>query len=156
MFACNRHETRMFMEGKATGVVRKYGDTCPHMVGDVIALTSQYLDESKRNIPFCKATIISIRPGTIGQFRGDPMIAEMDGYANGNVWLGQMNQIYGGILTNDDKVFHLKLRLEEIDKESGRKGDIEMVMPSNVPVGKEVEMDDDGIQTRFVAPIKEV
>lgn len=156
MFACNRHETRVFMEGKAVGVVRKYGDTCPHTVGEEIALTSQYLDDSKRNIPFCKGTIVSIRPGTVGQFKGDPMIAEMDGYPNGRVWFAQLNQMYGNILTDDDKVFHLKLRLEEMDKEAGRKEDVPMVMPSNVPVGKTMEIDDDGIQTRFVAPVKEV
>lgn len=156
MFACNRHETRMLMEGKASGVVRKYGDACPHNVGDEIALTSLYLDESKRNIPFCKAAVISVRPGTVGQFKQDPMIAEMDGYPNGLVWFGQINQMYGGTLTDDDKVFHLKLRIEEIDKEAGRREDVPMVMPSNVPVGKEIEMDDDGIQTRFVSPVKEV
>ena len=121
MFACNRHETKVFMNGMASGCTRMY-EKCPHEVGAEIILTSKFLDNSGRSIPFAKAQITSIRPGTVGEFKNNPMIAEMDGYQNGAVWKGQMDVFYGGV-KDDYRMFHLKFRISEIDRDAGRRPD---------------------------------
>lgn len=125
MFACNRNETRQIMEGKATGVARRYPGGCPHVPGSELWLTSDSLDRSGagRHIPFAKIQVVSVRPGTVGQFRRDPMIAEIDGYANGAVWFGQMSQMYKGI-KDTDNIVHLKFRVIQMDKEVGMRGDV--------------------------------
>jgi len=123
MFNCNRVETSRLMDGQATGVARVY-DECPHVVGGEIVLTSKFLDDSGRSIPFAKATIVSVRPGTFGEFRHDSMIPEMDGYANGEEWAGHMRRWYPAI-GDSVKMFHLKLRVFEMDKEAGQRGDVD-------------------------------
>jgi hypothetical protein len=123
MFTCNRWETKVIMEGRASGCSRVYGNGCPHRIGGELVLTSRYLDLEGRDIPFAKAQVVSIRPGTVGEFRRDKMLAEIDGYANGEVWFGQMNQMYKG-LKDTDKVYHIKFRIIEIDKQAGRRGDL--------------------------------
>jgi hypothetical protein len=122
MFACTRFETKQIMDGKACGIVRKYGDNCPHVRGGEIVLTSKFID-GQRNMPFAKIEVQTVRPGTVGMFRRDPIISEMDGYANGEHWVGQMRQLYPGI-SNEDKVFHIKFFIKEMDKDAGRRGDI--------------------------------
>ena len=52
------------------------------------------------------------------------MIADMDGYANGNVWRGQMQQMYPGI-KDTERMHHIKFRVTEIDRQAGRRGDVE-------------------------------
>lgn len=123
MFSCSRYETKLIMEGKATGFARKYPAGCPHKRGDEIVLTSQYLDGSGRNIPFAKVKVQTVRPGTASGFRRDPVIAEMDGYKNGEHWHGQMSQMYAG-LSIDEPMHHIKFSIVEIDKEAGRRGDV--------------------------------
>jgi hypothetical protein len=120
MLELNRWETKQVMSGRATGIVRKYDGGCPHSPGGELILTSKYLDSKSRNIPFAKAQVVTVRPGTVGQFRRDPMIAEMDGYANGEVWFGQMGVMYRGI-KNEEQVYHIKFRITEIDKQAGSK-----------------------------------
>ena len=123
MFTCNRFETKQIMEGKASGATRVY-DKCPHVVGATIILTSKYIDQSGqgRAIPFAKATIVSIRPGTVGQFRRDNEQAKRDGYGNGNHWLGQMQQMYRG-LRETDPMDHISFKITEIDKQAGMRPD---------------------------------
>ena len=121
MFALTRYETKVIMEGKASGCARKY-DNCPHAVGAEIVLTSKFLDQSGRSIPFAKATVVSIRPGTVQQFKADPMIAEMDGYPNASVWAGQMRVMYG-TLKDTDKITHIKFRITELDRDAGTRPD---------------------------------
>ena len=118
MFACNRLETKLIMGGEATGVCRKYGDSCPHVPGAEIVLTSKFLDNSGRNIHFAKATIISVRPGTVGQFRRDKRQAKRDGYANGEHWHGNLSQMYKG-MRDTDKMYHLTFQITQIDKQAG-------------------------------------
>jgi len=124
MFPCTRYETKMIMEGKVVGFARKYPGGCPHSPGSEIILTSKYLDRSGRNIPFAKVEVQTVRPGTVGSFRRDSIIAEMDGYGSGEHWFGQMRQMYGG-LKSDEEMYHMKFRVKEIDKKAGQRGDVD-------------------------------
>lgn len=123
MFDLNRFETKQVMQGRATGFTRKYGDTCPHVPGAEIILTSKFLDRYGKSIPFARAQVVSVRPGTVGEFRRDSMIADIDGYPNGEVWHGQMNMMYKGV-KDTEKMHHIKIRIIEIDKQAGRTGGI--------------------------------
>jgi hypothetical protein len=123
MFDLNRFETKQIMEGRATGCTRKYGDVCPHVPGAEIIFTSKFLDLSGKSVPFARAQVVSVRPGTVGEFRRDSMIAEIDGYPNGEVWYGQMGVMYKGV-KDTDKMHHIKFRIIEIDKQAGRTGGI--------------------------------
>lgn len=123
MFACNRHETKVIMSGTGAGFARKYDGGCPLNVGDTLILTSLYLDGSGRNIPFAKAHIQTIRPGTVREFREDNVLAEIGGYPNGNVWYGHMNQMYPG-LGDTDKMYFFKVQVFEIDKDAGTRPDV--------------------------------
>jgi len=123
MFSCNRWETKQIMEGKACGVVRQYGESCPHLVGGEIVLTSAFLDKSGREIPFAKAQVVSVRPGLAGEFRRDKMLVETDGYSNGEHWHGQMRIMFGGI-KDTDQLWHLTFRITEMDKQAGTRGDV--------------------------------
>jgi len=123
MFSCTRTETRLIVEGKCAGVVRRYErGACPHAVGSQIVFSSKFLPwlphDDDRSIPFAQGTIVSVRPGTVGQFRKDQRLAETDGFANGPVWHGHLNQLYKGI-GDDASVYHITFKLEEIDKTAG-------------------------------------
>lgn len=126
MFSLTRRETGRVMSGLASGCARKYDGGCPHKPGGEIVLTSKYIDASGqgRSIPFAKVEVVSVRPGTVGEFRMDPVIAEIDGYENGEVWFGQMSQLYRG-LKNTDEIYHIKWRVLEIDRQAGRRGDVQ-------------------------------
>ena len=113
------------MEGKATGFSRKYHNECPHKRGEIIVLTSKFLDSSGRNIPFAKVEVQTVRPGTVGRFRRDSIIAEMDGYGNGEHWVGQMRQLYGRRLNDSDSIFHIKFNAVQMDRDAGRRGDVD-------------------------------
>jgi hypothetical protein len=111
------------MEGKACGVVRKCLEgKCPHKAGSKIVFTTKFLPwmDGDQSVPFAKATVVSVRPGTVGGFRRDRMLAGQDGFANGEVWHGHLNQFYGGIC-NSDSVYHITFRIDEIDKKAGLK-----------------------------------
>lgn len=123
MFHCTRTEMKLIMDGKASGVVRKYEGNCPHDVGSQLVFTSDVLDDSGRQIPFCEATIISVRPGTVGQFESDEMIPQMDGFDNGSMWAAHLSVLYGG-LKKTDHVFHIRFKIDQIDKMAGLRGDI--------------------------------
>lgn len=127
MFSLSRHETKLVMSGKATGAARVYSD-CPHKPGNEIYLSSRTIDASgaRRSITFAKAQIISVRPGTVGQFRRDPMIAEMDGYANGESWRAQLGVRYKGI-KDTDNITHIKFRILQMDTKAGSRPDKEEV-----------------------------
>jgi hypothetical protein len=113
------------MEGMATGLVRKYDGECPHHVRGQLVLTSRFLEPGgERPIPFARAEIISIRPGTVGQFRRDKTQAEKDGYKNGAHWFGNINRMYKG-LKDSDEVYHLSFRIIQIDKQAGQRPDVE-------------------------------
>ncbi|MBN2258209.1 MAG: hypothetical protein JW704_10345 [Anaerolineaceae bacterium] len=120
MFSCNRLETQLIMEGRASGVARKYGKDCPHVVGAELVLTSDTLDGSGRHIPFARATVTSVRPGTVGQFRKDKIQAEKDGYQSGEHWYGNLRQMYRG-LNDTDKMHHISFLIIEIDKQAGQR-----------------------------------
>jgi hypothetical protein len=111
------------MEGKTAGVVRRYDvDSCPHQPKGQLVFTSRYLPwmgDDPKEIPFARATITSVRPGTVGAFRKDKMIAEQDGFENPAVWHGHLNQLYRGIADNVS-VFHISFKIEEVDKNAGR------------------------------------
>jgi len=126
MFSCNRYETKVIMDGKSSGMVRQYGDICPHEVGAEIVLTSSYLTQDGKALPFARATVTSVRPGSVGEFRRDPMLYETDGYKNGEHWFGNMSQMYRGI-KDTDKMFHISFRLIEIDKQAGTRSQVEKV-----------------------------
>ena len=125
MLACNQFETRQIMEGVATGVTRKYHGSCPHQVKGELVLTSRYLEpDGNRPIPFARATITSIRPGTAGQFRRDNIQAKKDGYQSGAHWFGNINRMYNGI-KDSDEMHHLSFRIVQIDKLAGQRPDQE-------------------------------
>ena len=122
MFALTRHETKQIMAGQAGGVARIY-DVCPHEIGMQMHMTSKFLDQSGRSIPFVKVQIVSLRPGTCGQFRKDQQQAKTDGYENAAMWHGQMNVMYQGI-KDSAKMTHIKFRVLELDREAGRRPNI--------------------------------
>jgi len=125
MFSCTRTETKLIMEEKAAGIVRRYPKgECPYKVGDEIAFTSRFIPwmRDDKSVPFAKATITSLRPGTVDQFRKDNKMAEHDGFANGNTWHGHLNQFYRGI-KDGESVYHISFRLTEVDKQAGQQRD---------------------------------
>jgi len=123
MFSCNRHETRCFLEGRATGAVRRYSEDhgCPHEPGSEIVLTSPFLDGKGTHIPFAKAVVISVRPGTLAQFARDEGIARMDGFRVAKEWESWVKKILYPGIHDDAKVYHLKLRLSDVDKTYARR-----------------------------------
>lgn len=128
MFHCTGFETRQIMAGKATGVVRRYDKQCPHEVGAEIVFTSKMIDRQApetgpREIPFARVTVVSVRPGSVREFRDDLMIAEMDGHANGNTWFEHHRKFYGSI-KDTDKLFHIKFKVIEMDKRAGQRGNV--------------------------------
>jgi|GEM_PF-5551904 len=122
MFSCTRTETRLIMEGKCAGIVRRYPKgTCPHSANGELVFTSKFLPwtpDDGKPIPFGKATVVSVRPGTVAQFRKDKRLPITDGFANGEVWFGHLSQFYGGI-SDDESVCHITFRVNEIDKKAG-------------------------------------
>lgn len=123
MFSVTRTETKLIMEEKSAGVVRRYpSGECPYKVGDEIVFTSRFIPwmKDEKPVPFAKATITSVRPGTIGSFRKDDRQAKHDGFANANTWHAHLNQFYRGI-KDDDSAVHLSFRVIEIDKQAGQK-----------------------------------
>lgn len=119
MFQCTRTETRLFMEGKSGGVVRKYGGDCPHKAGNDIVLTSKYLPwtgDDGKSVPFAKGVIVSVRPGTVARFRKDKMIAQTDGFGSPPAWHGHLNMLYQGI-RDDESVHHITIRIDAVDKD---------------------------------------
>ena len=126
MFFCTRRETKLIMEGRSCGFVRRYSppEGCPHKSNSQIVFTSKYLPwtpDDGKSIPFAKATVVSVRPGTVGSFRRDNRQAGDDGFANGEVWVGHLRQIRGYEDIDDAApVYHVKFRIDEIDKKAGR------------------------------------
>lgn len=122
MFFVTRTETKLIMEEKSAGIVRRYQrGECPYKVGDEIVFTSRFIPwmRDANSVPFAKATVTSVRPGTIGSFRKDDRQAKHDGFANANTWYAHLNQFYLGI-KDDDPACHLSFRLTEIDKQAGK------------------------------------
>lgn len=116
MFSCTRTETRLIMESKAAGVVRRYPvGKCPHKPGSQLVFTSPFFPGKEgKEFPFARATITSVRPGTVKQFRKDKMLPRMDGFANGAVWEGHLQQFYHGI-GDDASVYHVSFKIDNID-----------------------------------------
>lgn len=119
MFSCNRYETRKILENKAVGVVRKYDPKmgCPHTIGSEIVLVSKFMPGFEgQSVPFAKAQIVSVRPGTAAQFRKDDHVGQMDGYSNAAAWWGYFSgQMYKG--TKDSELLHhIQFRVTEVEK----------------------------------------
>lgn len=123
MLGCTQYEARAIMDGRAVGIVRKY-DTkmgCPHAPNSQIVLTLEGNDNDgkKRQVAFAKATVISVRPGTVGRFRKDKMLAQQDGFDNEVAWYTHFsNMLYKGI-GDDVKVHHITFRIEKMEKKAG-------------------------------------
>lgn len=127
MLYCTGYETRKIMDGSAAGLVRM--GECPYLPGDEIVLTSDAIDKDNgdgksRHIPFAKAQVISVRPGTVRQFKQDKMTMSMDGYENGNVWVQHHRSNLYKSMKDTDKVHHVKFRITQIDKMAGRRGNV--------------------------------
>ena len=120
MFSCNRNETRRILEGKAVGAVRKYDPKvgCPHKPGSELILTSKFMPGFEgQSVPFAKAEITSVRPGTAAQFRKDDHIGQMDGYKNAAAWWAYFSgQMYAGI-KDSEPLHHVQFRILEMDKD---------------------------------------
>jgi hypothetical protein len=126
MFSCNRYETRKILEGRATGAVRKYDPEtgCPHKAKAEIVLTSRYMPGFEgQAIPFARAQVVSVRPGTAAQFRKDDMIGQMDGYGNAAAWWAYFsNEMYRGV-KDDEQLHHIKFRIIEMDRNPQKGGE---------------------------------
>ena len=123
MFSCTRKETQLIMQGQSCGVVRRYSDEgCPHEPGGEIVFTSQYLPWTCDNpspVPFAKATVVSVRPGSVKKFKRDNEMAKRDGFANALDWYTHFSMmVYKGI-GDDTPVHHVTFRLLEVDKGRG-------------------------------------
>ncbi len=119
MFNCNRHETRLINGGTLHGVIRRYANDvgCPHDPGGEIIFTSKFLRKHEgKEVPFAKGTVVSVRPGTVGEFRRSDVIAQMGGYANGVAWHTYFaTQQYPGI-RDDERVYNIQVRVTDVDK----------------------------------------
>lgn len=116
MLACNRWETKQIIEGKASGISRKYNNgVCPHEVRGELILTSEYLPGVEKQEPFGKAEIISVRPGTFGQFSRDERMIRGDGYLNSIDWKIQIGKMYPG-LKDTDSMHHITFKLIHIEE----------------------------------------
>lgn len=125
MLKCTKYEARKIMEGKATGIIMRYdvASGCPHKVKGELVFTNGDIDPTgKRQVPFGRATIVSIRPGTVNQFCSDKGIYEMDGFPNGTSMKAHLRVKYKGI-PDTANVFHIRFRMEEIDRKAGLRGD---------------------------------
>jgi len=120
MFSCSRTETKLINEGRCCGVVRRYPpNECPHKPGSLLQFSSSFLPEmppsDNTQVVFATATIVSVRPGTVASFRKDDMLARQDGFENGPVWHGHLNQYYKGI-PDDASVYHITFRIDSTYK----------------------------------------
>ena len=116
MFNCTRVETRSIMQGKASGVTRRYPQGgCPHQTGSQLVFTTEFQSRDGRSVPFATATIISVRPSTIGELARDNVIVAKDGFSTGPEWKGHLNQMYRGV-SDGDSVHHISFRIDEMEK----------------------------------------
>ncbi len=115
MFNCTRVETRSIMEGKASGVTRRYPGGCPHQMGSQLVFVSEFQSRDSVPVPFATATIVSVRPSTIGELARDNMIVEKDGFSTGPEWKGHLNQMYRGV-SDGDSVHHISFRIDDMEK----------------------------------------
>ena len=119
MFSCNRHETRLIMEGHLTGAVRRYDNKmgCPHRPGAELVFTSPYMPGFEgQEVIIAKGRCMSVRPGTVAEFRKNDNIAHMDGFDNAISWHTHFSsQMYKGI-RDTEPVFHLQVKVDEIEK----------------------------------------
>lgn len=116
MFACTRVETQRIMNGAATGVTRRYeAGQCPHKTGSQLVFTTEYMSGDGVPATFATATIVSVRPSTVGELARDKMTVMKDGFSTGPEWKGHLNQLYRGI-KDDDTVCHVSFRIDEMSK----------------------------------------
>lgn len=119
MFSCNRHETRLLMENHLAGVVRRYSKDvgCPHVPGAQMVFTSRYMRGFEgQDVVVAKGRCVSVRPGTVGEFRKNDSIAHMDGFDNGVSWHTYFTtQMYKGI-RDTEPVFHIQVKIDAIEK----------------------------------------
>ena len=126
MFSCNRHETRRMLEGRAVGAVRKYdsAEGCPHKSGAEIVLTSRFMPGFEgQAVPFARAQVVTVRPGTAAQFRKDDHIGQMDGYENAAAWWAYFSgHMYRGV-KDSEKLYHVQFRIIQMDKNPQKGGE---------------------------------
>jgi hypothetical protein len=92
---------------------------CPYKQGDEIVIVSEHLrDQEGQPVPLAKATIVSVRPGTVGGFRSDPMIAQVDGYENSAIWHTYYTKVIEKGIRDDTPVFHLKFKVDDIEQKA--------------------------------------
>ncbi len=116
MFACTRVETQRIMDGTATGVTRRYAaGECPHKPGSQLVFTTEFMARNGHPVAFATATIVSVRPSTIGELSRDKMTVMKDGFSTGPEWKGHLNQFYRGV-KDDDSVCHISFRIDEMSK----------------------------------------
>jgi len=116
MFRLTRNETKLIQEGGARSVTRRYPSGCPHQVGAQIILSSEYADPPATDeVPFAVATIVSVRPITVGAMRRTPELCQMDGFGSPAEWHGHLLRLYPG-LSDDAQLYRLQLRVDEMDK----------------------------------------
>jgi hypothetical protein len=117
MLSCSRNETKLIQNGKATSLTRLWADPSPYVVGNPVVLTSRYVGVPEEGeIPFAIATIVSIRPVTVGEMRRDARLCQMDGFRNPAEWLGHLQTRYRGI-ADSARLVRLQLRIDEMDKD---------------------------------------
>lgn len=120
MFALDSTETRMLLEGRCGGVVRRYHggiSGCPHAPKSKLTLTSKFLDGTGRPIPFGTVEVISVRPGTMDQFSRLDELAQRDGYRDGKHLRAVLARRYPG-MRGDEPVVHLSWRVVELDRQN--------------------------------------
>lgn len=125
MFSCNNHETRRIQEGRAVGVVRRYDPKggCPHKPGAEIVLTSRFMAGFENQaVPFAKAQVVSVRPGTAAQFRKDDHIGQMDGYDNAAAWWTYFSTNIEKGIKDGELLHHIQFRILEMDKNPQKGG----------------------------------
>ncbi len=119
MFSCNRHETNLIMQGKLGGAVRRYDKKmgCPHRAGADILITSKFTRENPgTDTPIAEGQIVSVRPGSVGDFRRNDTVAQIDGFPNAVAWHTYFSRhVYPGI-KDTEPVHHIQMRVTKIEK----------------------------------------
>lgn len=121
MLSVTRHELAKLLSGEADGVTREYPGPggCPHKPGDKMILSSRASDpENKQEMPFAGATVMTVRPCTIGERRKDNRLAKLDGFSGGEDWYMHFSKIlYRRDFDPSQMTHRLQLRIEKMEKD---------------------------------------
>lgn len=139
MLSCSRVETKYITEGTATSITRMWADPMPYAVGGEVILSSRFVGNGERELPFAKGVIVSVRPVTVGEMRRSERLCQMDGFSNSSDWHAHLCTRYPG--TEDYmRMVRLQLKIEDMDKTGGERA---ADQPDRMEIDREIVGDID-------------